>query len=188
MTPADSAPPRFARRQVLLAGAALATLIASIWALDDTPDSAAPAVHRTPAAPATASARAAPDADLVLALALPERGSFNALRRDLFAGTGTAPAASAPPVAVAASAPAPAASVPLAVAAPPPPPLAVPFTYGGRLVTEAGPSVLLNEGPLTRVLAVGASLGDFRLEQDAGTQLVFTHVPSGERVVLALQP
>jgi hypothetical protein len=70
----------------------------------------------------------------------------------------------------------------------PPPPITLPFSFAGRLVTEAGPSVLLNDGAMTRVLGLGGTLGDFRFEQDSGQQLDFVHVPSGERVVLALQP
>ena len=104
------------------------------------------------------------------------------MRRNLFAGSAAPAPASAPVAAVVA------ASAPVPAAPPPPPPITMPFTYAGRLVTAAGPSVLLNDGALTRVLAVGASAGEFRFDEDVGNQLVFTHVPSGERVVLALQP
>lgn len=185
--PAENDPRGFVRRHRVLGCAALATLAASIWALDDAPEMPAPrALHATsPASTVPRQAASTAEAGAVLALALPERGSFTSARRNLFAAT-TAPLPASAPAAVVAVAPAAApASAPVVA---PPPPIEVPFTFGGRLVTEAGPSVLLNEGAWTRVLSVGASLGNFRFEQDTGTQLVFTHVPSGERIVLALQP
>ena len=171
------------RRHRVLGVAALATLAASFWALGD--DGDAPAAH--PAAPtvklattarssATAAAASAPPTPLVL----PERFGLAVARRDLFAAPPGAPA-SAIVVAVALPASAP-------LPPPPPPAITLPFSFAGRLVTAAGPSVLLNEGTVTRVLALGNSLGDFRFEQDSGGRLDFVHLPSGEHLALVLQP
>ena len=181
---------RFSRQHVVLTFAALATLAASIWALgdEDTVDARRPpaagrllpAVARTPSNTTAVQAATEPDATL----ALPDRRVDWQTRRNLFAAN-SAPAV----VSVAAlPAPAPAASAPPPPPPPPPPPLTLPFSFAGRLVTPAGPSVLLNDGAMTRVLALGNMLGDFRFEQDSEQQLDFVHVPTGERVVLALQP
>jgi hypothetical protein len=97
----------------------------------------------------------------------------------------------APPAAPASAALLPAAApvaLPAPAAPPAPPAISLPFSFAGRLVTAAGPSVLLNEGSTTRVLALGSTLGDFRFEQDSGTQLDFVHLPSGEHLALVLQP
>lgn len=164
-----------ARRHQLLGAAALATALASVWALDD--DENAP--PRAPLGQAMASERA-PSAAVPAASApdptlwtLPERGTTPPVRK-LFAATASA----MPPPATGAS----------AAAAAAPPAITLPFAFGGRLVTADGAAVLLNEGPQTYVLPVGASQGDFRLEADNGSQLEFLHVPSGQRLVLPLQP
>jgi hypothetical protein len=180
---------RMSRRHLALAFAALATLAASIWALDDEdtvdarrPPAAGrllPAVARMPG---KAAEPAATEPDTMLAL--PDRSADRQVRRNLFVANG-AVAASRPAASAVALSPAVA---PAASAPPPPPPLVLPFSFAGRLVTPAGPSVLLNDGAMTRVLALGNMLGDFRFEQDSEQQLDFVHVPTGERVVLALQP
>jgi hypothetical protein len=184
-----SASPRLARRHVVLAIAALATLAASIWALDDEeaielqrPAAAGqllPTVARNASRTATEPTVAEPGG----VLALPDRGAEWRVHRNLFAAH-SVPVVVAPAASAVVTAPPPAASA----SPPPPPPLTLPYSFAGRLVTSAGPSVLLHDGAVTRVLALGDSLGEFRLEQDTGLQLDFIHVPSGERVVLALQP
>ena len=176
----------------LLWGGLTATLLASAWAVLDTraadeeallmePGSAvnskaraaaqaalaAPAASAAPAAPAALAASAASST----VWSLPEREARVAQRRDLFA----APRSPAPPVATPAAAPAPPRPV-------------LPFTFAGRLATPGGAAVLLNEGERTHVLATGAELGAFRLDADAGNRLEFTHVASGERLVLNAQP
>jgi hypothetical protein len=171
------------RRHRVLGVAVLATLAASFWALGDDGDapvarSTSPTVKFATAARGAAPFEAASAAPTPLAL--PERYGFAVARRDLFAAPPAAPA-SAVVVAVALPASAP---PPL----PPPPAITLPFSFAGRLVTAAGPSVLLNEGATTRVLALGNSLGDFRFEQDSGSRLDFVHVPSGEHLALVLQP
>ena len=170
------------RRHRALGFAVLATLAASLWALED--DTEMPAAHSAaPKEKLTTAARGVAATELASApltpLALPERYGLAVARRDLFAAAPATPASALVAlVAPAASAPPP----------PPPPPPAMPFSYAGRLVTAAGPSVLLNEGAVTRVLVLGSSLGDFRFEQDSGSQLDFVHVPSGEHLALVLQP
>ncbi|MEO8152748.1 MAG: hypothetical protein ABI605_06730 [Rhizobacter sp.] len=168
------------RQRQALGLVAVATLVASVWALNDDGDALA-APGKTGGAPKTAVERPAggnsgpgAHADALTLLSLPERTAPAGMRRNLFAAT-----VSAAPVMAAASAAAP---------PPPPPAITLPFTFGGRLVTATGASVLLNTGAMTQVLAVGATLGDFRFEQDDGSQLAFIHVPSGERLVLAIQP
>lgn len=180
------ATPGSTRRHRVLGLAALATLVASIWALEDDAESAAsrPAATghmlATSARTSAGVAPASPVAERAVALALPERVAARAERRNLFAAT--AVVAVNRPASAALVAPAAPAS------APAPAPITLPFSFAGRLVTQAGPSVLLNEGSTTRVLALGNTLGDFRFEQDNGQQLDFVHVPSGEHVLLALQP
>ena len=183
MNTAVSDRPGLSRRHRVLGFAALAALAASLWALED--DGEPPTVHPMVSSlklatasrgPASAEAASAPSTPL----ALPERYGLAVARRDLFAA---APGASASAIVVVAALPA---SAPLPP--PPPPAITLPFSYAGRLVTAAGPSVLLNEGAVTRVLALGNSLGDFRFEQDSGSQLDFVHVPSGEHLALVLQP
>ena len=174
--------PSISRRHRLLGVAALATLAASLWALED--DTQTPAVHPLGSTLQFATAaRAALPAEAASAaatpLALPKRYGLAVVRHDLFAAAPAAPASAVVAVALAASAPPPPA---------PPPAITLPFSYAGRLVTAAGPSVLLNEGTTTRVLALGNSLDDFRFEQDSGSQLDFVHVPSGEHLALVLQP
>ena len=173
--------PALTRRQRVLGILALAPVAASIWALNDDDgaiDSRA-APRRGTAAAVVRLADAGdtarpPNADVLPPLTLPERGVRPAERRNLFAATAVAAASAS-----AASAP-----------APPParPALSLPYSFAGRLVTPDGASVLLNDGAMTRVLARGETLGDFRFEQDGGFQLEFIHVPSGEHLVLALQP
>ena len=178
---------RFPLRHRVLGFAALTTLAASLWALeDDTAPPTAPPVASTVrlatvARGGTSSDAARNSAEAPLTpLALPARYGLAVARRDLFAAPPGAPASAVVvAVALAASAPPP---------PPPPPAITLPFSFAGRLVTAAGPSVLLNEGALTRVLALGNSLGDFRFEQDSGSQLDFVHVPSGEHLALVLQP
>ena len=183
MNTAVAGRPGLSRRHRLLGFAALATLAASLWALED--DSEPPTLHPLVATMklATAARSAAPSEAASAPptpLALPERYGLAVARRDLFATAPATPASAiVAVVALAASAPA---------LPPPPPAITLPFSYAGRLVTETGPSVLLNDGAVTRVLVLGGSLGDFRFEQDSGSQLDFIHVPSGEHLVLALQP
>ncbi len=172
------------RRHRALGFAVLATLAASLWALED--DTETPAAHSAaPTVKLTTAARGVAATELGSApltpLALPERYGLAVARRDLFAA---APATLASAL-VAVVAPAASALPP---PPPPPPAITLPFSYAGRLVTAAGPSVLLNEGAVTRVLVLGSSLGDFRFEQDSGSQLDFVHVPSGEHLALVLQP
>ena len=175
--------PGLSRRHRVLGFAVLATLAASLWALED--DTEAPAAHRVaPTVKFATAARGVAPTELTSAppppLALPERYGLAVARRDLFVA---APNAQASAVVIAVALPASAPPPP-----PPPPAITLPFSFAGRLVTAAGPSVLLNEGAATRVLAVGSSFGEFRFEQDSGNQLDFVHVPSGERLVLVLQP
>ena len=165
-----------AARHRWLGFAAALTALASVWALDDDEQAVRPApLGQAMAVERPASAAAAPASAVdATEWTLPERAPLAAPPRRLFAvAAGLAPVA----VAVAASA-----------APPAPPVITLPFAFGGRLVTEAGAAVLLNEGPLTHVLPVGASQGDFRLDADTGSQLEFVHVPSGQRLVLPLQP
>lgn len=178
-THAGAAAPRSRR---LLWGGLVATLVASVWALmDDGEDSERSPITRTH----TSAVRADTPRRTASALApitttelrLPQRSVQLVARPDLFATAALAPLAAAPAMRAASAAP-PA----------PPPPVTLPYTFGGRLVTEQGPSVLLHEGAQTHVLAMGGSLGVFRLESDAGGRIEFVHVPTGERVVLTLPP
>lgn len=151
-----------------------ATLAASAWVLtDDEEPQAGPSpptlttrregITRKDGAPASLATAEAP-------LAVPRRELRLTPPRDLFAALLVAPPPPAAPM--------------VAAPPPPPPPVTLPYTFGGRLLTEQGPSVLLNEGGQTHVLALGNTLGNFRFEQDAGAQIVFIHVPNGERLVL----
>jgi hypothetical protein len=158
---------------VSLAFAAVVTLAASVWAWGDDSDVPVNTKHSMSGALPPARAASA-SGDPVMPLSLPERVAVAGTRRNLFAATVVAP----PPMAAAV----------VAAAPPPPPVITLPFTFGGRLITAAGASVLLNTGAMTQVLALGATLGDFRFEQDSGNQLEFIHVPTGERLVLAIQP
>jgi hypothetical protein len=166
--------PGASRRRLALGLAAAATLAASIWALTDEGDaSGLERVPPTRSAAAAGNQPGPPAAEAAAVLSLPDRAAAMGGRRNLFAAT---------------AAPVPAAPPPQESAPPPPPVITLPFTFGGRLVTAAGASVLLNTGALTQVLALGATWGDFRFEQDSGSQLEFIHVPSGERLVLPIQP
>lgn len=115
---------------------------------------------------------------------LPERGGRHVPRRDPFGGQlFDAPPPPPPP-------PKPAAPVVLAAPAEPapaPPPV-LPFTYGGRLTTEAGHAALLHAGPTTHVVAIGDAIEGFRLDADAGGHLAFTHLDSGTRLQLPTRP
>lgn len=82
----------------------------------------------------------------------------------------------------------PAPPSPAASAAAPAPP-ALPWTYAGRLIVPGKPdAVLLHDGPRTVPLAVGDTLGDWRLEADRGAQIDFTHLTTGAAVVLPTSP
>jgi hypothetical protein len=171
----DEAAPARSRR--LMWVALVVTLAASVWALGDDGDAVEAAPARTLTKPAAArTSRAALSDETSASLQLPRRALQLTARPDLFA---MAEAASSPAtVSVAASAAPP----------PPPPPVTLPYTFGGRLVTEQGPSVLLHEGTQTHVLAVGGTLGVFRLEQDLGDRIEFVHLPTNERVALTPPP
>ena len=164
---------RPASRQRLLWVVLSATLVASVWAvLDDSEPPADAPMPRAGNAFRSSRVMAAVDAAAPEApLALPQRELRLKTQHDLFASALLTPA---PPAAPPPTAP-----------PPPPPPITLPYTFAGRLVTAGGPSVLLNEGAQTHVLALGASLGNFRFERDAGAQIEFIHVPTSEPLMLA---
>lgn len=155
----------------LLWGALAATLAASAWAVWDAGAADGEALLATPG-PAARAAPALPVAERQAVVAgLPDRSALPAPRRDLFAS------------------PVPRAAAPAASAAPPPPPRpTLPWTFGGRYATPSGAAVLLNEGGRTHALQPGAVQGEFRLDADHGQRLEFTHLPTGERLVLPVLP
>ena len=181
------------------------TLIASLWAVvgdgdassdllanaerssRPAPRSPSPVVvadasgARPPTPSVTATAASASGSGVApLPLALPQRRELDVQRNDLFAAYG--PGLPPPPIkpqAVRST---------LTEAPPPPPPLTLPFVYAGRLVTAQTASVLLQEGERTLVLTVGESDGAFRLDQDMGSALQFTHLPTGQTLTLAVAP
>lgn len=155
----------------LLWGALAATLAASAWAVWDAGQTAGDDLLAT-TAPRPRDEPVPPSAELrAAAVGLPDRSAPPAPRRDLFASPAPRVLAAAPP------------------AAPPTPPRPVlPWTFGGRYATPSGAAVLLNEGGRTHVLQPGTVQGDFRLEADHGQRLEFTHLPTGERLALPVQP
>jgi hypothetical protein len=152
--------------RIVLGGALVATVVASLWP-GPAPEPADPRADAGPARPAARAASGVP--------ALADRSAYADARvhRDPFAV-----AAAAPVRRVAVS------------AAPPPAPLpALPWQYGGRLQVPGRPdAVLLNDGARTHAVAAGETLDDWRLDADAGAQIAFTHLPSGQRIVLTLPP
>jgi hypothetical protein len=72
--------------------------------------------------------------------------------------------------------------------APPAPPQAppLPFTYGGSIEIGADVVFLLLEGPRTRQVAVGDTVGDFQLQSVTARSLVFLHLPTGLPQTLAV--
>jgi hypothetical protein len=155
----------------VLWGALAATLAASAWAVWDAGRGGYSELLAAPAAVSRAVAPVPAAEVLPAPAALPDRSAVPAPRRDLFA--------------------APVQRVPATVAPAPPPPLprpVLPWTFGGRYATPSGAAVLLNEGGRTHVLQPGAVQGEFRLEADLGQRLEFTHLPTGERLVLPVQP
>lgn len=167
-------------RHLALVVALAATIAASIWAGSiPSPDvvAAAPARGKAPlvaqgAAPgadraasaAAGGARAAPPARGDLDLG--QRPAPAAHPRDLFAAYGWVP----PPV--------PRSAAP-AVAPEPPQAPAPTFTYIGRLMAGDRESFLFLDGGRTQIVAIGASIGDFRLDAASTNSLTFTHLPTG---------
>lgn len=169
------------------------TCVAALWPVSDEPKEGATAIAMTRASPAPSassrgSATRGANGSSAPAAVLPDRSAWaqTAIYRDPFKGVpglDEAPAAS-----TVASAPARAASAP---PAPPPPPPAptVPWPYAGRLLVPGQPdAVLLHDGTRTVPLALGQTLGDWRLDADRGQQLDFTHLPTGAAVVLPISP
>jgi hypothetical protein len=166
------------------------TVVAAMWPVDDQTDAnlvAKPTARQRGVAVAMAQSAVPPSAVPATSAHappnnLPDRSQWSALRvyRDPFEGqTGLgelpAPKPAAKAVAAAASAP------------PPPPAPTVPWPYAGRLLVPGqADAVLLHDGTRTVPLAVGATLGDWRLDADRGQQLEFTHLPTGAAVVLPL--
>jgi hypothetical protein len=176
-----------ARRTWVLRIALAATLLASAWALLDPAeaplDASTTGVEPMPReareqSPLTVAALAEPAAESVSpqSLRLPQRGEPGAASGDPF---GSDPFAPPPRPRVVATAPPPPEPV-----APPP----LPFTYGGRLTIGADDAVLLLDGGRTVTVLPGAQIGEFRFDAHQGSSLLFTHLPTGAPVTLALPP
>lgn len=171
-----------ARRPLLLGAALLAAVAASVWSVATTPEDLTP----MPRAPRTAGpddrlaslgaspkvqGPAAPRSARGEDWRLPDRSAAGRPSRDAFADL-TAPP---PPVASARAAdPAP-------PAAPP-----VPFTYAGHLEAAGETQYLLAEGLRTHMVPVGGEASGFRLDSAGDTQLVFTHVATGQPQTLVV--
>jgi hypothetical protein len=196
VSPASTPPDRGATRAKRwgLGAALVVTCAAALWPVEDEPAEArrtaatarlqggvAVAMAQSPR-PTAATATSA-SAPVAAARSLPDRSQWSEVRvyRDPFDSPEGLEPPAPKPLPKAAAAPSPAAS------APPPPALSVPWSYAGRLLVPGQPdAVLLHDGPRTVPLAVGATLGDWRLEADRGQHLDFIHLPTGASVVLPL--
>jgi len=77
---------------------------------------------------------------------------------------------------------------PPVVAPPPEPPHAppLPLTYAGRLVVGAKTTYLLMRGEETIGMAMGDEIEGFRLVEANSKNLVFLHLPTGQRMPLRM--
>lgn len=159
-------------RHAVLAAAALATGIATVWASREEERPAqviAPPAKEAATAKASAESRADHAASGTADAAIPNRPSarrpFPAAAADPFAARSWAP-----PAVVKARAP----------VAPP-----LPYTYFGRITEDGTLRVFLQRGQRTYTVARGDVLDrDYRVEEIAAAAVTFTYLPLAQRQVL----
>ena len=100
---------------------------------------------------------------------LPIQQAVPGARFNLFESFGYKP----PPAAVSAAPP-----------PPPPRPPALPFAYSGQLIIDGRATFLLVQGDTPISATVGGRIGDFTLVEAVPGNLVFLHVPTGQRVTM----
>lgn len=159
-------------RHAVLAVAALATGIATVWAsLEE--ERAAPQIVQPAKTPTSAAVVASPADTAASGTAEAAAGDRTQSRRPFSA------AAAADPFAVRSWVP----PVPVKARAPVAPPL--PYAYFGRITEDGAPRVFLQRGERTYTVARGEVLDrDYRVDEIAPAAVIFTYLPLGERQVL----